>query len=196
MLREALAGAVALGWPMAAITQCGDFPGAWAAAAGAPDLILCDLVMPGAAPIDGVRRLREIAPVTPILVVTGTEDDRLLVALFELGVAGFAPKTSKSALLEAAIRVVLAGGRYLPQRFLEIAEQRGSTALPVAASRLTARQVDVLKLIAKGLSNKEVARDLALSPATIKAHTASAIAALGASNRAEAVFKAREAGLI
>jgi DNA-binding NarL/FixJ family response regulator len=194
MLREALAGAVALGWPEAVITQCGDFPAAWAAAAAAPDLILCDLVMPGAAPIDGVRRLREIAPLAPILVVTGTEEDGLLVALFELGVAGFAPKTSKSALIDAAIRVVLAGGRYLPPRFLAITAPRGVAAPP--ASRLTTRQVDVLKLIAGGQSNKEIARDLDLSPATIKAHTAAALAALGAGNRAEAVFKAREAGLI
>ncbi len=195
MLREALAGAVALGWPDAAITQCGDFPGAWAAAEARPELILCDLVMPGAGPVEGIRRLRAIAPATPILVVTGTEDDAVLVALFELGVAGFATKTSKSALIEAAIRVVLAGGRYLPPRFLDISAARGAAA-PVAASRLTPRQVDVLRLVAAGLSNKEIARDLDLSPATIKAHAAAAIAALGATNRAEAVFRAREAGLI
>ena len=197
MLREALAGAVALGWPQAAITQCGDFPAAWAAAAAGPDLILCDLVMPGASPIEGIRRLRATAPATPILVVTGTEEDALLTALFDLGVAGFAPKTSKSALIDAAIRVVLAGGRYLPPRFLELKGGGAPAAsAPVAVARLTARQVDVLKLIAVGQSNKEIARDLDLSPATIKAHTAAAIAALGATNRAEAVFKAREAGLI
>jgi DNA-binding NarL/FixJ family response regulator len=194
MLREALAGAVTLGWPDAVITQCGDFAAAWAAAAAGPDLILCDLLMPGAPPIEGIRALREIAPRSPILVVTGTEEDALLMALFDIGVAGFAPKTSKSALIDAAIRVVLAGGRYLPPRFLAIAAPRGT--LPTAATRLTARQVDVLKLIAVGQSNKEIARDLDLSPATIKAHTSAAIAALGASNRAEAVFKAREAGLI
>lgn len=196
MLREALAGAVALGWPEAAITQCGDFPAAWAAAETRPDLILCDLVMPGASPIEGIRRLRASAPATPILVVTGTEEDALLTALFDLGVAGFAPKTSKSALIDAAIRVVLAGGRYLPPRFLELKGGGISVPPPAAGVRLTGRQVDVLKLIAVGQSNKEIARDLDLSPATIKAHTAAALAALGATNRAEAVFKAREAGLI
>jgi DNA-binding NarL/FixJ family response regulator len=61
---------------------------------------------------------------------------------------------------------------------------------------LTARQVDVLKLIAVGQSNKEIARDLDLSPATIKTHTAAAIAALGTSNRAEATTRAREQGLV
>ncbi|HEY0437471.1 MAG TPA: LuxR C-terminal-related transcriptional regulator, partial [Phenylobacterium sp.] len=62
--------------------------------------------------------------------------------------------------------------------------------------RLTERQADVLKLIATGESNKQIARDLDLSPATIKAHAAAAMAALGAANRTEAVVKAREMGLI
>lgn len=205
MLREALAGVVALGWPAARVTQCGDFPTAWAAAAAmtaaaaAPDLILCDLVMPGSAPVPGIAGLRQAAPATPLLVITGTEDDATLLALFDLGVAGFASKASPSALIDAAIRVVLAGGRYLPPRLLDLAAGHGAGATaapPSAAARLTARQVDVLRLIAAGQSNKEIARDLDLSPATVKAHTAAALAALGASNRAEAVFRAREAALI
>lgn len=195
MLREALAGAVALNWPDAMVVQAADYPSAWRAAADGHDLILSDLIMPGASPVDGIGRLREIAPDTPILIVTGDEDDATLLALFGLGVSGFAPKTSKSAVIEAAIRLILAGGRYLPPRFIDIAARQGAAA-PAAAARLTARQIDVLKLIATGQSNKEIARDLDLSPATIKAHTAAAIAALGASNRAEAVFKARELGLI
>lgn len=195
MLREALAGAVAVSWPDAAIVQCADFPTAWAAAEAQPDLILSDLIMPGATPMDGVGRLRTIAPASPILVVTGNQDDSTLLALFNLGVSGFAPKTSNSAVIEAAIRLILAGGRYLPPSLLDIASQRGGEN-SVAPHRLTPRQVDVLKLISTGQSNKEIARDLDLSPATIKAHTAAAIAALGAANRAEAVFKARELGLI
>jgi DNA-binding NarL/FixJ family response regulator len=200
MMREALAGAVAIGWPDAAVAQAADFPGAWAAAAMRPDLIISDLVMPGASPVEGVRRLGEAAPSTPILVVTGNEEDEVLLALFRLGIAGFAPKTSKSAVIEAAIRLVLAGGRYLPPRMAELAagqdalgEARGLSA---AGPRLTERQTDVLKLIATGQSNKEIARDLDLSPATIKAHAAAAIAALGAANRTEAVVKASALGLI
>lgn len=197
MMREALAGAVLAIWPDADVVQCADFPQGWAAAADRPDLILSDLVMPGAAPVAGVAGLAAAAPGVPILVVTGNEDDATLLALFDLGVAGFAPKTSRAALIDAAIRVVLAGGRYLPPRLLELAAQRGGLpAAPASPSRLTGRQLDVLRAIAAGLSNKEIARDLDLSPATIKAHTAAAMAALGAGNRAEAVFKAREQGLI
>jgi len=95
---------------------------------------------------------------------------------------------------------VLAGGRYLPPRIAEIAVARSAGAGPgaqiAAGPRLTARQGDVLKLTALGQSNKEIARELDLSPATVKAHIAAAIAALGAVNRTEAVVRARELGLI
>src|SRR5690242_5043760 len=90
MMREALAGAVALGWPEAQIQQVQDFPAAWSAAAAGPDLIISDLVMPGAAPVEGVRRLRDAAPGSPILVVTGAEEDQVLLDLLRLGIAGFA----------------------------------------------------------------------------------------------------------
>ena len=200
MMREALAGAVALGWPDAAVSQAADFPQAWtAAAASAPDLIISDLVMPGAGPVEGVRRLKAAAPGSPILVVTGNEEDEVLLALFELGIAGFAPKTSRSAIIEAAIRLVLAGGRYLPPRMVELAVERGGGGKAgggVAAPRLTERQTDVLARIALGRSNKEIARELDLSPATVKAHIAAGLAVLGAANRTEAVVRARELGLI
>jgi DNA-binding NarL/FixJ family response regulator len=200
MMRDALAGAVALGWPQANVVQAVDFPSAWAAAAERPDLIISDLVMPGATPLEGVRRLKAAAPASPILVVTGNEEDALLIDLFELGIAGFAPKTSKSAIIEAAIRLILAGGRYLPPRIAELASRRpgpeAGRAPRVVTARLTDRQVDVLKLTAQGRSNKEIARDLDLSPATIKAHMAAAIAVLGAANRTEAVVKAQGMGLI
>ena len=196
MMREALAGAVALGWPDAAIATVGDFPSLWTAAAARPDLILSDLSMPGAAPAAGIARLRENAPGSPVLVVTGSEDDALLLEILALGIAGFAPKTASSAVFDAAIRLVLAGGRYLPPRLAELAGADGGIAAAALAPRLTERQTGVLRLIAQGLSNKEVARELDLSPATVKAHAAAAIAALGAANRTEAVFRARAARLI
>lgn len=198
MMREALVGVVALAWPDAEVSQAADFPSGWTAAAARPSLIVSDLIMPGAAPLDGVRGLMQAAPETPILVVTGNEDDALLLALFQLGVAGFAPKTSRSPVIEAAIRLILAGGRYLPPRVGELAarQRQGMAPLAGVAARLTERQMDVLRMIAAGQSNKTIARALDLSPATIKTHAAAALAALGAANRTEAVFKAREMGLI
>jgi two-component system, NarL family, nitrate/nitrite response regulator NarL len=198
MMREAITGAVQFGWPDAEVTQAGDYPAAWEAmAALTPDLCISDLVMPGASPVEGVRRLHAAAPHTPILVVTGNEEDATLLALFDLGIAGFAPKTSKSAVIEAAIRLILAGGRYLPDRVIELAALRsGRAPQHASAARLTERQRDILVQLETGRTNKEIARDLDLSPATVKAHTAAVILALGAVNRTDAVYKAREMGLI
>ena len=197
-MREALAGVVDYAWPDARITKVPDFPEAWTAAAQQPDLCLCDLGMPGAGPVEGIARLREIMPATPILVITGQDGDDILLDLFELDIAGFIPKTSKSASIEAAINVVLSGERYLPPRLLALAA-RGRTRTNVvdpSAPRLTERQLEVLKLIATGQSTKEIARSLDLSPATIKAHTAAIIAALGVRNRVEAVAKAQAIALL
>lgn len=199
MMREAMAGLVGVAWPEAKITRAADFPSAWDAIRDAPDICICDLVMPGALPIEGIRVLRERAPDTPILVVTGSEEDDLLLALFEMGIAGFVPKTARSAVIEAAITLVLAGERYIPARVLELvgdpAGQEARTSFPASAT-LSVRQIAVLKFIAEGQSNKEVARSLALSPSTVKAHIAAAMAVLGATNRTEAVMLAKQIGAI
>lgn len=195
MMRESVEGVIEEVWPEAETRLAGDYPTAWAAMADAPSLCITDLMMPGAQPLEGVKRLTEASPATPILVFTGHEDDALLLALFRAGIAGFVPKTSNGDVVEAAIRVVLAGERYLPSRLLSVVA--GSSHPPErSAARLTERQRDVMRLIASGLSNKEVARELDLSPATVKVHAAAAIAALGATNRTDAVLAARERGLI
>lgn len=199
LMRDALAGAVGLGWPEAQVALAPDFPSAWtAAAARSLDLILSDLAMPGASPLDGIKGLHAAAPSTPILVVTGNEDDALLLDLFDLGIAGFVPKTARAEAIEAAIRVVLAGERYLPARILDLAGGRGSLTTPAAsfAARLTGRQAEILERMAAGESNKAIARALDLSPSTVKTHAAAAFAALGAANRTEAVVRAREQRLI
>jgi two-component system, NarL family, nitrate/nitrite response regulator NarL len=195
MMRAALAGMVALGWPDAKVTTVEDFGGAAQAAEGV-DLILCDLAMPDMAPLEGVTAVREAAPDTPLIVVTGTEDDDLLLDLFQLGISGFIPKTSDGQVFEAAIRLVLAGGQYLPPRLLSLAGGRSAAVEQGDFGALTARQLDVLRLMAEGISNKEIARRLDLSPATVKAHAAAVFGAMGVSNRTEAAYRARAAGLL
>jgi len=204
LVREALAGTVRLGWPAAAITEVGDFTRAWAEAAHGHDMCIVDLMMPGAGPIDGVKGIRAAAPDMPLLVVTGTQDDRLLLDLLDLGIGGFAPKTASSAIIEAALRLIAAGGRYLPPRLAEIAASRFDTGVatpvhdPAAAvsSSLTDRQLSVLRLVASGLSNKEVAQSLELSPATVKTHLAHIQAVLHAKNRTDAAQRARIMNLL
>lgn len=197
MLRDALVGCVRLNWPDARIEEAETFPAAWQAAASQPDLILCDLVMPGADPRDGIAGLRQAAPDVPVLVITGNEDDRLLIDLFDLGVAGYLPKSSRAATIEAAIALILAGERYVPSRVLDLLAARGSRPATGGGSvRLTERQLDVLQQIALGRSNKEIAREFDLSPATVKAHAAAIFEALGAANRTEAVRKAQALRLL
>lgn len=192
-----------MSWPRAEITLAGDFPSAWSSAAAGPDLILCDLGMPGAGPVEGIRRLREVAPGSPVLVVTGVEDDQILLDMFEIGVAGFIPKVSSPTILELAMRLILAGGHYLPERMIKLTSRLSETSTEPPSfvaganfSKLTVRQIEILRMIATGKSNKEIARALCLSPATVKAHVAAVIAALGSANRTEAAFAARNLGVI
>ncbi len=205
LVREALAGTVRIGWPEATVDVAGDFPVAWAMAeAKAYDLIICDLIMPGSGPLAGIDGVVRAAPDTSLLVVTGTEDDALLLDLLDRGVAGFAPKSASGSIIEAAIRLILAGGRYLPPRLAEIASARiDDGSVPAIrddvarlAERLTDRQMDVLRLMAKGYSNKEIARELQLAPSTVKTHLSQLLTHLGASNRTDASIKARMLDLV
>ncbi len=200
LVREALTGTVRLGWPGATITTANDFPAAWAAAPG-HDCCIADLMMPGADPLTGIAGLRRAAPDMAILVVTGTQDDALLLDLLDLGIAGFAPKTASGAIIEAALKLIDVGGRYLPPRLLDIAASRFAHPVtaptrPAPASLLSERQLMVLRLAADGRSNKEIAISLGLSSATIKSHLATIQAVLGARNRTDAAGRARAMDLL
>jgi DNA-binding NarL/FixJ family response regulator len=201
LVREALTGTVRLGWPGAMVTTANDFPSAWAAAVD-HDCCIADLMMPGADPLNGIAGLRSAAPDMAILVVTGTEDDGLLLDLLDLGIAGFAPKSASGAIIEAALRLIDVGGRYLPPRLLDIAASRYTRPVvavvsrPPAAGPLSERQLMVLRLAADGRSNKEIAISLGLSSATIKSHLATIQAVLGARNRTDAAGRARALDLI
>ena len=202
LVREALAGAVARRWPMTTIAQAGSFPEAWARAEEhARDLCLADLAMPGASEREGIAGLRRAAPTMPVLVITGSHDDRLLLDLIGDGVAGFVPKTSGTDIIMAAIDLVLAGGRYMPPRVAELAAQMQGGTSPSAESRtpkpaVTARQADVLRLVADGYSNKEIARALDLAPSTVKSHVSQIFARLGAVNRTDALARTQGLNLL
>jgi DNA-binding NarL/FixJ family response regulator len=145
-----------------------------------PDLCVLDLAMPGAAPEEGVRRFRALAPRTRIVVTTGLEDSFLAAQLEQIGIDCFVSKQLDPEALLAAIEEVMAG-RPIDAR---------------SAARLPPRQLEVLRLIAHGLTNKEIAVRLGIAPATVKVHVAALLGNLGASNRAKAVAQARSRGLV
>jgi DNA-binding NarL/FixJ family response regulator len=208
LVREALVGTVKMSWPNVVISEAGDFTSAWASAANQPQLCIADLIMPGATPLLGIQGIMSAAPNTKILVVTGTEDDALLMGLLKFGVAGFAPKTASGSIIEAAIRLILAGGRYFPPRLADLASswvdasaservkdrslnnERDRLEASVLA-QLTSRQIEVLKLVSEGQSNKEIARALGLAPSTVKTHLEHLMETLGVANRTEAATKLR-----
>ncbi len=183
----------------AEVTVVHRFADAAATAATLCDLRLClvDFHIPGEDSAAGLGALRAAAPEARLLVFSGSEVDADLRIALAAGAHGFLPKSASPDVIEAAVKLVLAGGRYLPERVEALAF--GSAEPPPTPPRtdaLTGRQRDVLGHVARGLSNKEIARELAISPATVKVHVAQIIGILEASNRTEAVANARRAGLI
>lgn len=197
MVRAGLSALVSSRWPDATILVAPDFTTAWALASAEIDLCLVDLDMPGASPRAGVKGLMQAAPKLALLVVTGSHDDALLLDLLAMGVAGFASKQLAPPVLEAAIALVLAGGRYVPDRLVELQAIRSTTNAVAGEIRLlSARQREVVRLLVRGLTNKDIARVLDVSPATVKTHVAQIIALTGAVNRTDASVRAQGLGLL
>ncbi len=195
ILREAMAATIAKGWPDAIVRQAEDYPSAWDAAATPFDLCISDLAMPGSAPVDGIARLRSLQPDMPLIILTGSHDDTMMMQLLDMGVDGFVPKSSSGPVIEAAIHLVLAGGRYLPPRIMELSGKTAVADQPVELIRLTRQQQRVLSGLVAGLSNKEIALDLGVAPSTVKFHVDSLFERLDARNRVEAITKAQALGL-
>ena len=159
-------------------------------AAPGPDLLLMDLHMPGAHGIEGVRDVRERAPHVPLAVVSADDDPAPVRAMLALGVSGFIPKTDSPAVVASAVRLILAGGVYVPPR-LAFVNGDMPAANSAFSSGLTARQMEVVRLLARGLSNKEIARELGVSQGTVKVHLLAVFRALEVRNRTAAVVAAQ-----
>jgi DNA-binding NarL/FixJ family response regulator len=196
LVRDALARTVRELDPAAQVEQAGDFEMLLHLAledGGVPaDLALLDLNMPGMDGTAGLRRLREQLPTLPVVVASGQDDTATIRAVLATGAAGFIPKSERSEVLLSALRLVLAGGIYVPARSLEAP----MVPAPVsAAALLTPRQRDVLLALSRGQPNKLIARELGLTEGTVKIHIAAILRALQARNRTEAVVRARKLGL-
>jgi two-component system nitrate/nitrite response regulator NarL len=154
------------------------------------ELVLIDLRLPG---MDGFAALRlygERFPAVARVVVSGSDDAALVQRAFAAGASGFIPKSLAVEAVAAAIRRVMQGELYVPQ----IGEPVAAAAASPAS--LTLRQLEVLRLLGEGYTNKEIARALDITERTAKAHIAAIFAALNADNRTQAVLAAQRAGWI
>ena len=167
------------------------------------DLILLDLFMPGANGFDLLSQVCDTASGASVVVLSASDDTAHMRKALDCGAAGFIPKSTAREVMLSALQLVLAGGIYVPPDLVHApatspATPEGDGPPPPgseeAGTTLTPRQQDVLRLIAQGRSNKQIARDLDLSQNTVKIHVAGVLRALGAANRTQAVMLARERG--
>ena len=162
------------------------------AATERPELLLLDLGLPGCEGLDALSRFRSQFPQLRIVVLSGVCDRDSIVGALEAGAAGYIPKTSKPDVMIAALRVIAAGGTYVPPEALE---EPAKVRRRARALDLTDRQKEVLRLILKGYNNERIASELAIAPNTVKQHAHAIFMVLGVSTRAEAVVAAARHGL-
>lgn len=151
------------------------------------DLVLLDLTLPDSEGLDLLARLRVRYPATPFAVISASEDRHLVQEAMDLGALGYLPKSSSNAVISGAIRLMLSGGAYIPPELLNAPATQSAIDMG-----LTPRQLEVLRLLAEGLSNKQIGAQLCIAPGTIKAHIAAILRELNAGNRTQAVHRARE----
>jgi DNA-binding NarL/FixJ family response regulator len=188
-LRQAVSGAI----PGAKIHEADDFESLAAALERTPDmdLVLLDLTMPGVRGFSGLLFLRSERPGVPVIVVSGNEDRAVMRHCIEFGAAGYVPKSLDVETMRTAIRKVLDGGQWTPPDLdLTVQPNREASALVRRLSSLTPQQVRVLMMLSQGLLNKQIAYELGVSEATVKAHVSAILQKLGVESRTQAVILA------
>jgi len=204
LMSEAVQGVVARLEPGAAVLAAADSERGFAIATAERDLdlVLLDLNLPGLAGIPALKAWRRRYPEVPVVVLSSADDRPTVLAAIAAGAAGFIPKSSPNEVLLGALRLVLAGGKYLPPEALAPAAGSGAKAARAAGNArsaatlgLTDRQAQVLKLLAAGKSNKLISRELDLAERTVKAHLSAIFRALGVTTRTQAALAAAKLGL-
>jgi len=210
LIREALRHVLTSLDPQIVLLEAQTFAEALAAADGNPDLalILLDLGLPDIDGFDALSQLRERYVGTPVVVLSASETPEIVMRAIDIGAMGFIPKTSANQLLLNALRLVIAGGVYLPFEVLHQHQGAPQSALRRAGAAgksgetlsardigLTARQADVLGLMVQGKPNKLICRELNLAEGTVKIHVTAILKTLNVSNRTQAVIAVGKLGL-
>ena len=156
------------------------------------DLILLDYNMTGMNGLDGLRKAIALKDGQRVALISGEATRQIAEDALEAGAAGFVPKSLPAKSLVNAVKFMAMGEQYAPIDFMTAIEEEPTNAL---AEKLTPRELQVLKGLTEGKSNKEIARDLVITEPTIKLHVKTLYRKVGAANRTQAALIAREAGL-
>jgi DNA-binding NarL/FixJ family response regulator len=155
------------------------------------DLVLLDLAMPGVRGFSGLMYIRAQYPSVPVIVVSANDDPTAIRRCMEFGASGFIPKTLSVDAMRAAISRILGGGVWTPSDVdLSAGSDAESSALMARMATLTPQQVRVLMMLSEGLLNKQIAYQLSVSEATVKAHVSAILQKLGVESRTQAVIAA------
>jgi DNA-binding NarL/FixJ family response regulator len=158
-----------------------------------PDVILLDLELPGMGGIEAIPRLAASAPDARVLILTAYDTDERVLGAVKAGARGYLLKGAAAGEIAQAIRAVHGGGSYLASR---VAAKVLRQMRAPRRSALSARERAVLRLVADGLTSRQIGRQLSITERTVKFHIRSLLNKLGAENRAQAVAKAAERGLL
>lgn len=182
------------------IIEAKDYPAAFEVARQYEDidLALLDLCMPGMSGIDGIAGFRASFPHIPVGVLSATDERSSIQRLLAQGVLGYICKSSPSDVILSALRLMLAGGVYIPPSMLDSKFAKGGQSVLQDEGKqesLTRRQVEVLRELSKGLNNKQIAHNLNVTEGTVKIHLATIFRVLKVNSRTEALLLAQKMGL-
>jgi two-component system invasion response regulator UvrY len=198
LLRRGLKEVLAEAFPEIEFGEAGSSPEAHARLAAADwDLVLLDINLPGRGGLEVLAESRRLRPRTPVLVISAYTEDEFAVRALKLGAAGYLNKNRSSEEVRAAVRKILAGGKYvtpsLAEKLADFVGQEGGAPLHEA---LSGRELQVLRLVACGHSTKEIATQLALSEKTIGTYRSRVAQKIGASTSVELTRYAIKHGLV
>jgi DNA-binding NarL/FixJ family response regulator len=161
--------------------------------AGDIDLVLLDLAMPGVQGFSGLIYIRSLSPQIPVVIVSANENPAVIRRCLEFGASGFIPKSLAVSRIREGVAAILRGEIWVPEGINPVgADKSGSAALVARLASLTPQQVRVLMMLGEGLLNKQIAFQLGVSEATVKAHVSAILQKLRVESRTQAVIAVKK----